>query len=427
VSDLPVVKVSDLNNYMARLIAAQSVLAKMRVEGELANVRHYRSGHWYFSLRDENSTVSCVMFKGQASSLEFKPQDGQKVVVLCRAGFYERDGKFQLYVQSMREAGLGDLYEAYAKLQKKLEKEGLFDPRRKQPLPRLPRRIGVVTSPSGAVIRDIINVLTRRWPGFSLLLFPCQVQGPGAAVTIQRGIDVLNERGDCDVIIVGRGGGSMEDLWAFNDEQLARTIAASRTPVISAVGHETDFTIADFVADMRAPTPSAAAELAVPVKEDMIMGIMDVRRRLEDALVRQLESAKKALSRLESSPYLNQPIRLLEGSRQRLDQVNERMSRSVMQMWKEKSQALATACHRLDALSPLKVLARGYGLVTTVQGEPLTSVQSKSAVPGSELDIILADGRLRCEVTERDSGLPTDFVDTTSSSQDEESGNSTDN
>ena len=226
-------------------------------------------------------------------------------------------------------------------------------------------------------------------------------------------LDVLNARGDCDVIIVGRGGGSMEDLWAFNDEALARTIAASPLPIISAVGHETDFTIADFVADMRAPTPSAAAELAVPVKGELAMAILEDRRRMQDALVRQLENAKKAVARLQGSPYLNQPARLLEGPRQRSDSLQEQMRRSIQQMWQERRHALAVACHRLDALSPLKVLARGYGLITDPTGMPLTSVTSTKAQPGAELSVIFSDGRLHCEVLDRTEGRPLQLIDDT--------------
>lgn len=408
-SELPVVKVSALNRYMARLVGAQSALSHMRVEGELANVKLYRSGHLYFSLRDEQATVSCVMFKNSAAHLPFKPADGMKVVTDCHAGFYERSGTFQLYVASMQQAGLGNLFEAFNALKQKLGAEGLLDAARKRPLPRFPCKIGVVTSQSGAVIRDIIHVLSRRWPGFELLLYPCQVQGPGAADSIAAGIRTLNRLGGCDVLIVGRGGGSMEDLWAFNDEGLARTIAESAIPVISAVGHETDFTIADFVADMRAPTPSAAAELAVPVKSELRARIAAHQAALRQRLIQELRYHQMRLQQLKLSPSLMYPNRLIETRRQALDRLGERLSQALEQLAVARRRRLAEQCIRLDALSPLRVLARGYGMVTDETGRPVTTVSALAT--GDPIGVVLADGRLSCTVEAVRSEAPSAWME----------------
>lgn len=419
-SELPVVTVTALNDYIARLIDAQSILSRMKVAGEVANFRRYARA-LYFSIRDDAATVSCVMFMSAATKLTFEPRDGDKVILDCRAGFYKKDGRFQLIVNHIEMEGSGDLYAAYARLQKKLEAEGLFDPARKRRLPRFPRKIGVVTSASGAVIKDIINVLSRRWPGFRLCLYPCLVQGDQAAASVARGIRAFNERGDCDVLIIGRGGGSMEDLWAFNDEALARTIAASRVPIISAVGHETDFTIADFVADVRAPTPSAAAELAVPRKEDISELIAGQRATLKKGLVKVLDLNRLHLRRLSESPVLRSPERLFEGRRQRLDQLGSRLTQGLLRslsearrkkagvdqqrleraakaLLRDRGHQLATLCSRLDALSPLKILARGYGLVTEEEGRPLHSVDQVS--PGDPIRVLMSDGDLDCVVGE---------------------------
>ena len=393
-SEPTVVQVHQLNGYMSRLINAQSVLSNLRVRGEVSNFKQYRSGHLYFSLKDEKAVVSCVMFQSSARTLQFAPKDGDEVICSCRAGFYEKDGKFQLYVNRMNLTGQGNLFEAYEQLRNRLAAEGLFDERHKRPLPLLPRKIGVVTSPSGAVIRDIIHVLSRRFPNVALCLYPCQVQGEGAAASVAEGIRVFNRRADCDVLIIGRGGGSIEDLWAFNDEQLARTIFASRIPIVSAVGHETDFTIADFVADLRAPTPSAAAERVMPLKSALQEQLDQMNNRSVRALRHRLDVLKLRTERLITARVLVHPSDRLDLHRQELDLLQERLIRSLTDQVAVAKNKLSGLSISLDALSPLKVLARGYGLVTDQQSRPLTSVQGIAC--GDRLDVRLADGVIRC-------------------------------
>lgn len=393
-----VVRVAQLNNYVARLIDTQSALSQLHVRGEISNFKRYQSGHLYFSLKDETAVVSCVMFRGNADKLRFKPKDGDEVILDCRAGFYERDGKFQLYANQMTLTGLGNLFEAFEALRKKLAAEGLFAPERKKTLRLLPRKIGVVTSPSGAVIRDIIHVATRRFPNIPITLYPCQVQGEGAAATVIAGIKAFHERGDCDVLIIGRGGGSMEDLWAFNDEALARTIAASSIPIISAVGHETDFTIADFVADLRAPTPSAAAELAVPVKAALTEQISQQNVRLVRALRHLLEVSRLRFETMAASAVLKRPLDRIEGHRQQTDMLQDRMYRALTERVRSARSKLSNVTINLDALSPLKVLARGYGLVTDENQVPVTGVAKVKK--GDALQVRLADGSLHCVIDE---------------------------
>jgi exodeoxyribonuclease VII large subunit len=389
--------VSDLNRYVKGLLESDELLASVLVKGELSGFKSYPSGHLYFTLKDEESAVSCVMFRSSAQKLVFKPTDGLKVILAARASVYERDGKFQLYVSEMNAEGIGDLYLAFEQLKKRLSDEGLFDPSRKKRLPLLPKAVGVVTSPSGAVIRDIIQVMGRRFPNFHLKLIPAAVQGAGAAAGIADGVRLFNERGDVDVIIVGRGGGSMEDLWAFNDETLARTIAASRIPVVSAVGHETDFTICDFVADLRAPTPSAAAELVMPRRTDLESGVQDLRNRLAKGLDRRLEVSRMRLSRSLASSAFQRPLDAVERRRMRLDQVARGMAAALSKRCSSERGRHAAMAGKLDALSPLKVLARGYGLVTDPRtGRPMTS--SAMVRAGDFVDVSLKDGILDCEV-----------------------------
>lgn len=404
-SDYPVITVAELNRHVAALIGAQQELASIRIGGELANVKRYRSGHLYFSLRDETATVSCVMFQGNARSLTFEPRDGARVVCDCRAGFFERDGRFQLYINSMQESGLGNLYEEFNRLKNKLTAEGLFNPERKKSLPRFPRKIGVVTSASGAVIRDIIHVASRRWPGIQIVLYPCRVQGPQTAESVARGILYFNKiysqkQKAPDVIIIGRGGGSMEDLWGFNNERLARTIAISEIPVISAVGHETDFTIADFVADLRAPTPSAAAEVAVPVKAELQEQIRATQSHLKRLLLQRLTTSRLRLDRLCESPYLRQPQEYIALKREIIDRQSERLSRALKQLLQVAGHRLGLAVHSLDALSPLRVLARGYGMVVGTEGKPVTGIAEVEV--GGQIRVQMADGALACTVTGKD-------------------------
>ena len=393
------VTVTWLNRYVATLLERDPFLSSVRVRGELSNCKLYTSGHLYFVLKDEQSSVSCVMFKAQVSKLRFRPVDGTRVVLTGRASLYDRDGKFQLYVNEMAADGVGDLFLAFEQLKKRLADEGLFDERHKKPLPTLPARIGVVTSPSGAVIRDILNVLGRRFPRFSLQLHPVPVQGEGASEKIAAAIRRLNERQEVDVIIVGRGGGSIEDLWAFNEEVVARAVFASRIPVISAVGHETDFTICDFVADRRAPTPSAAAELAMPVRSDLEDAIRLQRNRLVQALRSRARIAEERLNRLVGNRIFREPYLLIEKRQADLDRMHERQRLALERRLVSAKSGLQLLAGKLDSMSPLKVLSRGYGLVTDpMSGKPLTSVTRIRT--GERVRVFLTDGSLGCTVDE---------------------------
>ncbi|MHB8962752.1 MAG: exodeoxyribonuclease VII large subunit, partial [Saccharofermentanales bacterium] len=307
---MAVISVSQLNRYVASVLDSDPNLSGIQVTGEISSFRRYPSGHLYFNLKDASCSVSCVMFKSSADTIRFHPEDGMKVIVDSRASLYDRDGKFQLYVNFMKQDGVGDLYAAFELLKQKLQAEGLFDAEFKKSIPLLPRRIGVATSASGAVIRDIINVLGRRFPGFNLLLAPVKVQGEGAAASIVKAIETFNQRDDIDVIIVGRGGGSMEDLWCFNDEAVARAVFASCIPIVSAVGHETDFTICDFAADLRAPTPSAAAELVVPVRQELEDRLRSSRAMLKRHLSNHLDYSRLRLHHASGSVFLTNPSNL---------------------------------------------------------------------------------------------------------------------
>lgn len=393
------VSVTWLNRYVASLLERDSFLAEVRVRGELSNCKTYASGHLYFMLKDEEASVSCVMFRREAAKLRFRPVDGTRVILTARASLYDRDGKFQLYVSEMTADGIGDLFLAFEQLKQRLATEGLFDEKHKIALPLLPTRIGVITSPSGAVIRDIINVLGRRFPQFSLQLYPVPVQGEGAAEKIAAAIRLMNQRREVDVMIVGRGGGSIEDLWAFNEEVVARAVYESVIPVVSAVGHETDFTICDFVADQRAPTPSAAAELVMPVRADLDDAIRLQRNRLLQSLCSRAAVAAERLNRLTHNRIFREPYLLIEKRQSDLDRVRERQQQALEKRFSLAKTNLQLYSGKLDSLSPLKVLSRGYGLVTDpTNGKPLTSVSRIEN--GKLIRVILADGDLDCTVNQ---------------------------
>lgn len=418
---IKVITVAELNRYVAALLGSKEVLQDLRINAEISGLRRYPSGHIYFNLKDERAQVSCVMFRGHANTLTFEPKDGQSVIASAKAGMYERDGRFQLYVTAMEEEGLGDLHAAFERLKQQLALEGLFEQERKRPIPYLPKTIGVVTSPQGAVIRDIMNVLDRRFPGFRLILAPAAVQGKVAGRELARAVENLNTQGEADVIIIGRGGGSIEDLWAFNEEVVARAVFASRIPVISAVGHETDFTICDYVADMRAPTPSAAAELAVPIRSDLEQYLDEQSENLNRALKQRASVSALRLRQLESADVMRDPKVLLHMRADRVERLEDRMVQAVTSQANRASTAvvryenrlsslldrsisarrerLGALAGRLDALSPLSVLRRGYGFVTDSEGHTVTSIQelSKDAC----IDIRLADGVASARVEER--------------------------
>lgn len=413
------ITVSQLNRYVFRLLGNQSVLQNISIVGELSNVKVYSSGHWYFNLKDQNAQVSCVMFKSAASSLNFRPKDGDAVILSGKVSLYERDGKFQVYVNKMDLDGKGNLYLLFEQLNKKLQAEGLYSEEFKKPIPKFPKVIGVATSRSGAVIQDIINVSRRRWPLSKIVLAPCSVQGENAAPTIVKSIEKLNEMEEVDVIIVGRGGGSLEDLWAFNEESVARAVFASEKPIISAVGHESDTTICDYVADLRAPTPSAAAEVALPnineVLEYMRSKELQMSRllsakvdfsetrlfNLEDKLKTNMVSIIKLLnqklSHLSENRFLLNPYENLDRKKEAVDINADKLEQRMTYLLKNKEQSLAHKVASLDALSPLKVLGRGYSMLTrTGESKPLVSAQDIRK--NEALDVFMQDGKLKVEV-----------------------------
>jgi len=368
------VTVTQLNQYIKDRFDEDENLNAILVKGEISNFKNHYTGHLYFTLKDENSLVKCIMFKSYAERLAFKPKDGMKVMVFGSVSVFERDGVYQIYAKSMLEDGMGDLHEQFEQLKAKLEKEGLFDETRKKPMPLYPKVVGVLTSQTGAVIRDIINVSTRRNPNVYIRLLPVPVQGPGAAEQIAEKIKLMNELKLADVIIVGRGGGSLEDLWPFNEEIVARAIYESELPVISAVGHETDFTIADFVADLRAPTPSAAAELAVPDVYELKQKISNYQNRCRMSLKKQIELMRLRYEKCMKSRVFTDPLRKIRDMDVTLDSYVQRLENSVKNKQKESQSKYIELVAKLDALSPLKTLTRGY-VLTEKDGALVKSAQ----------------------------------------------------
>ncbi len=383
-----VLSVEQLGEYVRRQLAGDPLLRAVRVRGELSGFKRHTSGHLYFAIKDEKARVQCVMFRQHALSLGFEPRDGQMVVVSGSASLYVASGAFQLYCQEMRREGAGELFLRFEALKEKLSREGLFDPARKRPLPLLPRRVGIVTSPTGAALRDMVRVARRRDPGVDILLCPAQVQGAAAAGEIVAALEALNRHGGCDVILVGRGGGSMEDLWPFNEEKVARAIAASTIPVVSCVGHETDFTIADFVADLRAATPSMAAELVVPVRAELLKGLDQLQARLNRAQLGGLALRGAALDKL--ALRLGSPVQaLLVPRRDRLVQLQGRLEKAMDQRIIRESGRLDQLARTLEALNPSGVLDRGYALITE-EGRALT--QAGELRPGKQIGIRMKGG-----------------------------------
>ena len=369
--------VTQLNEYVKRMIDTTPQLTSLYVKGEISNFKnHYGTGHYYFTLKDEGSQLRAVMFKSAAAKMKFLPENGMKITAHGRLSAFVRDGTYQLYCDSMEPDGVGALYIAYEQLKKRLEAEGLFDVSKKRPLPKIPMRIGIITSATGAVIRDMINVCGRRFPAAKLVLYPSLVQGPGAPAELIAGMQYFNAMRSVDVIIIGRGGGSIEDLWAFNDEGLARTIAASQIPVISAVGHETDFTICDFVADRRAPTPSAAAELAVPDTAELKRKIQNIVSREANVLLTMLKSRRDRLDSLANARAMTNPMNLIDDRRMLLDMLTERMVRAEENNVQIRRSLLARDAGCLDALNPLSVLARGYSAVYKTDGTLVKSIDN---------------------------------------------------
>ncbi len=389
--------VSQLNEYASTLLSQDSVLSQLCVKGEISGFKRYPSGHSYFQLKDEQASVSCVMFRGNAMHIDFVPENGMKVMAFGHASIYKTDGKFQFYISFMQEDGLGELYKEFEKRKQKMAEEGLFDETHKKPIPYLPKRIGVVTSPKGAVIQDIINVLSRRYPNFNLLIAPSSVQGKDAAAELICGVKLLDARDDVDVIIIARGGGSMEDLWCFNDEQLGRTIYAAKKPVISAVGHETDFTICDFCADLRAPTPSAAAELVMPNQSEVIARLEKLRRDLSTSATHFLKMKKHKLESLSKHRAMVTPQFLLEKEMQRCDILSERLSERMRDELQNRQSAFATDLARLTALDPMAVLLRGYARATDSNGCSVDSIKCVNI--DDEIAVAVSDGVISGRVT----------------------------
>lgn len=386
------ITVTNLNKYIKNKIDGDEMLNNVLVKGEISNFKNHYTGHMYFTLKDENSLIKCVMFKSYTTHLSFMPKDGMKVMVLGSVAVFERDGIYQIYAKAMKEDGLGSLYTAYEELKKKLEQEGLFAESHKKKIPFMPKTIGVLTSNTGAVIRDIINVSTRRNPGVHIRLYPVPVQGPGAAEKIAEGIKFMNENKLADVLIIGRGGGSLEDLWPFNEEIVARAIYDSELPIISAVGHETDFTIADFVADLRAPTPSAAAELAVANIEDVRETLKLYNNRYKVALKKKTELMRLSYEKCMARPAYKNPTQKINEQYMVIDMKVKTLQNSMMLKLKEAKTSFVKETAKLDSLSPLKTLTRGYSIVTKQEsGKVIKSVDDLNS--GEKVNLRLSDGQ----------------------------------
>ena len=384
--------VTEINNYIKELVDNEPQLRNVQIVGEISNFKRYPSGHCYFTLKDSGAVLKCVMFRGKAMSMKFEPQNGDTVLAIGRITVYERDGVYQLYTDMLLQQGVGDLMVAYEKLKAKLEAEGLFSSERKQAIPMNPKTVGIITSPVGAAVRDVITVSRRRNRGIKLLLYPVKVQGDGASAEIARAIKFFNKHNLADVLIVGRGGGSIEELWAFNEEQTVRAVASSAIPVISAVGHETDFTLCDFAADVRAATPSQAAELAVADAEGYIMQVENLQRRLKHFMQARLEQEEYRLDRLCNSWALKDPERLLADGTLRTDAAYNKLLTKMDSLLKECTHKFQLQAARLDNLSPLSVLARGYSVTQTEDFKVVTSTQQVRW--GEELVTTVADGKI---------------------------------
>ena len=378
-------------------VLLETALPILWVEGEISNFKHHSSGHMYFSLKDENAQISCVFWAGRNMNLTFRPQDGMQVLVKGRVTVFERRGQYQLDVLQLLPAGVGALQLAFEQLKKRLSEEGLFDAEHKKPLPRFPRRIGIVTSPTGAAIRDLLSVIRRRWPSSEIVLRPTLVQGPEAAQDIARAIQEFNAFGEVDVLIVGRGGGSMEDLWAFNEEVVARAIFESEIPIISAVGHEIDFTIADFVADKRAPTPSVAGEMVVPDSQEILQQLQHQLLRAYRLVHGQIQQAREKLNGLQSSYGLRRPLDILRQHQQALDELNRRLEQAIGQHVERQKMRLEALTRQLQALSYENVLQRGFALVRDHDTKALLMTAAQ-VQPEQQIDILFQDGEAGARV-----------------------------
>ena len=394
------ITVSALNLYIKQMMDGDTVLSSVLVRGEISNYKVYPSGHHYFSLKDAEGNIRCVMFRREAAGLRFRPEQGMKVIAEGRVTVFPRDGQYQLYCNRMIPDGIGDLHLAFEQCKAKLEREGLFDPRHKNPLPAYPEKIALVTSPAGAAVRDMIRILGARYPLCQVLVVPVRVQGAEAPSEIAGAIDAINRNRAADLIITGRGGGSLEDLWAFNEELVARAIHRSEIPVISAVGHEPDVTIADYVADLRAATPSNAAELAVPDSEDLRRRLRHLETRMAAGLTRDLREGRRVLDRAKASPWLRAPLPVIQESRQLLDYRQDQLVHVVEKLLLRERTRLGKQAAALDALSPLKVLGRGYAIVRKAEGEIVLSTRQVDVEEA--LTVRLNEGELICRVERKE-------------------------
>ncbi len=387
--------VTSINRYIKNMFANEYALSVVFVKGEISNCKYHSRGHIYFTLKDEGAAISCVMFAGDRRGLDFTMKDGDAVIVGGSISVYEKAGSYQLYAKKIQAVGVGGLHEKYEKLKKELEAKGYFNKDIKKPIPKYVKRVGIVTAQTGAAIQDIINISTRRNPYVQLVLYPAQVQGEGAALTVAKGIEVLDEK-NLDVIIVGRGGGSIEDLWAFNEEATADAIFAAKTPIISAVGHETDFTIADFVADLRAPTPSAAAEIAVFEVDELLDKLYNVRSRLRKCMKDRTSLLYERLDNYRNRLERSHPKTKIDQKKQEMDDLEIRLTRTIKNIVKMKRYELNNKANKLDGLSPLKRLSSGYGYVAGSEGKHLESVEDVNV--GDEIVVSLLDGDITSEV-----------------------------
>ena len=389
------ITVTELNLYIKDKIGRDEYLNNVFIKGEISNFKHHYTGHMYFTLKDENSLIKCIMFKSYTSHLKFMPKDGMKVMILGAVSVFERDGVYQIYCKAMLEDGIGSLHIAYEELKEKLEKEGLFDRAHKKEIPKMPKCIGVLTSNTGSVIRDIINVSTRRNPNVYIKLLPVPVQGEGAAEKIAKAIRLMNEKNLADVIILARGGGSLEDLWPFNEEIVARAIYDSKLPIISAVGHETDFSISDFVADLRAPTPSAAAELAVPNVADYILKLENYNLRYKNALKKKIEVMKLRYEKCMMNRAFRNPLQNIHDKYVTLDMINKSMQNNIFNKIQIEKTNMIKLITKLDSLSPLKTLTRGYSIIEK-DGKVVKSVNDLKM--DDEISIRLLDGIAKAKI-----------------------------
>ena len=394
-----ILSITQLNEYIRGRMDADPMLAQVAVRGEISNYKLYPSGHHYFTLKDESSALRCVMFKGNAMRLRFRPENGMKVIAMGKVSVFPRDGAYQLYCTAMSMDGVGDLYAAFEQLKKKLAAQGLFDPAHKKPLPKYPGTIGIITSSAGAAVHDMLRILRKRYPLTNVRLLPVRVQGAEAPGEIAAAIAYANRYKLADLLIVGRGGGSIEDLWAFNDERVAYAIYQSQIPVISAVGHEPDVTISDYVADLRAATPSNAAELAVPDQDALRQSLDAMSAGMATALNRQLKAAQQHLTVLSQSPALRSPTGYIEQRGKSLELLKNRLIVAQTRNITQKNQRYIAAVSKLDAMSPLKVLTRGYSMAQTEGGQVLRSVQQVEL--GERIRISLSDGSLSATVMEK--------------------------